>query len=250
VPRIKILTLAVLAMIAISTIALAAPIPLSAVGVNKPVSLKSTDRISLSGGGRFEGSLDGFDTQFWCVDEENHVTLPTVYRANVTLLGDWGPDGTNSMVAKGDYGVVSNWNFSAAGFVSPLQRYQAAAYLLEQMSGVNGVANDLDLQSAIWSLLDLNTAIHPIDEILTSGAAFNKRTEAVDYIKSNAGFGFGAWAVVSGDLIGGSASRLDCCDMRQTFLVQVEPVPEPGTYAMMGAGLIGLAFLARRKKVR
>ena len=36
----------------------------------------------------------------------------------------------------------------------------------------------------------------------------------------------------------------------QTFLVQVQPgngIPEPGTYALMGAGLLGLAMFRRRK---
>ena len=36
----------------------------------------------------------------------------------------------------------------------------------------------------------------------------------------------------------------------RTALYQLAPVPEPSTYALMGAGLAGLAWVARRRRAR
>ena len=219
----------------------AAPIGQSAVGLDKEIKILSHP-FNVLYGGSFHALVDGFDTQVWCVDNQNHVYVPDTYRADIVMLLNW--DATDkSHVRKG-----TNTTWPALGVsydtASAQQRYQAAAWLVSQYSafpGGSGVANsnDQDVQRAIWYLLYQGTSGAP--------ALNHYAKDALDAVFADPSYGFLKWAVISGKSLDGRL--LD--DTKQTFLVQLTsggdtPSPEPGTYALMGAGLIGLALLRRR----
>lgn len=225
----------------------AAPlIPLSAIGTGQAITVSTTGRIEILAGGLYTGTIEGSAAYFWCTDGENEISLPASYRGNVTLLYNW-VEGVNGEVQKGTDTSPLAWTFPGNPFLTPLMRYQAAAYLITRMqayqAGVD-VSGDDDYQLAIWSLLDLTP---DPDTMLAGGSAAEAyRTSAVDYVIANPAYGFGHWAVVSGaaGLDGGLIGK----DRVQTFLTEVQPIPEPSSYLLMGAGLLSLAYLSRRAK--
>ncbi len=228
----------------VTGVATATPIPISALGIAKPVIVLSHPYNVLGGGG-FSGTIAGNATTLWCVDLQNTISpgQPSAnYLANVIALGPW-PSGQNSLVRAG---ATSNWSDGSA--LTPLQRYQAAAWLVAQYSGfpagpdANSAANQA-IQNAIWRLL------HKVDgggaAVPAANAAYSN---AVSFITNpaNSNFGFNNWAVVSGVVsVGGDLLR----SRRQTFLVEYQPIPEPSTYALCGLAL-GATLLARKRGKR
>lgn len=230
-------TAALLALGAISSVA--APLPLSALGVGKSIGITGHPYNVLGGGG-FSATIDGFDTTVWCVDSQNTISVGDMYIANVILLGDWAL-GQNPLVRKG-----TNANWSDGNTLTPLQRYQASARLIEQYSGfpdgpdADSTANRR-IQNAIWRITHRTGA----------GGAFPSSntpyTDAVSFIANplNIDFGKGTWAVVSGAV---NSQGEFVKPSFQTFMVQVAATetPEPATYGLIGAALCGLAFVRRR----
>jgi hypothetical protein len=225
------------------TASAATMLPLNAVGINEKIVVTNTGRIPVINGGLFTGTIAGYAADFWCVDVENYIHPTQTYQGNVTLLGAW-PGGTNPQVQKGT-ATGNAWIYQGPPNLSPLQRYQAAAYLITQMQAYQAgidTSSDDPYQLAIWSLLDLA----PGDNVTETPQALTYRANAIAYILSHPSFGFGSWAVVSGKVNSQGALQ---CDRVQTFLTPVAAqVPEPATYAMMGAGLLGLALIWRRKQ--
>ena len=226
--------------------AFASPLPLSLTGNALNVNVERQD-YSMDGGGAFIARVANNShftnsalTTFWCVDNENNVGLPDTYLANITPLGNW-TGGANSSVRKGTYVLASDWNDHAS--LTPLQRYQAAAWLITQTTYFKGSARnngeDILIQHAIWSLTDL-AGVSPDNPHDWQNPYYTAATTHITTTGAN--FGKGSWAVVSGVV---DADGHITSNTRQTFLVQV--VPEPGTYALMGAGLIILACLRRRR---
>jgi len=244
--------------LALGVSALAAPLtplPQSYTGLALNVAVTS-QTYNVGNGGAFVGVVahdslfsDAFTTQLWCVDNENFVTpgANTKFLANITPLGNWA-GGINADVRKGTLPAASWEN---GGALTPLQRYQAAAWLLSQttfyLSAALNPAADLPIQQAIWALTDVK-GVNPNNSAWTN-AFFNN---AVNFIGANANYGKGEWAVVSG--VVSNLGVVSESDRRQTFLVQLKqreieenPTPEPATYAMMGLGLLAVAGIRRRK---
>jgi hypothetical protein len=231
---------AVLSAAALSLTVSATPIPLSAIGINKLVNVTGHP-YNVSGGGGFSAIVDGHVTTVWCVDDQNNInpgSSSAIYRANVILIHAW-PGGLNALVRKG---TVTFPNWGDGDNLTPLQRYQAAAWLVSQYSGFpngpsNSGAGNTALQNAAWRMTHTGAG---------APAANANYTAAVNFIDNpmNAGYGFGKWAVISG--VVNSAGVLSTSDTRQTFLVQVA-TPEPGTYMMLGAGLIVVALAGRKR---
>jgi hypothetical protein len=249
VKYLKLLTFTALLVLLPASSALAANISATSVGTNKKITV-ATQRIDILGGGRFSGDVGGDDTFFWCVDNENEIEVPTTYFANVTMLSDWS-GGVNAEVRKG---TETHWVWSPSSVsLSALQRYQIAAYLISETNAYsNGTysRNDEKYQQAAWEILDV------WDRSLRLGReARHVLGDAVDYVlHQDTDFGFGQWAVVSGE-VKWSSSELSECKRIQTLMVRVDPVPpppytqipEPGALGLAGPGLMGLALLRWRR---
>ncbi len=258
-PRIKILVLAAIAILTVVSVATAAPIPLSATGTAKTITISAhPDAVGYTGvsgtGGRFTGSILSNGTtylgvDFWCVDMENSISVPTTYTGNVIALNNWSST-TKNYVEKANV-TGAGWTWGGLT-LSGLQRYQAAAYLLDTALAGGGLTTEY--QGAIWSLLDISGTNPNLNLIDTASStdAYSLRQLAANFVTNaaNSTYDYNKWAVVSG--IASGSGSLYCDPNVQTFLVQISngggQVPEPSTYAMMGAGLVGLAFLSRRKK--
>lgn len=245
------ITLVTLGLVGTAT---AAPLilPQSAVGVNKTVDI-SSNIYNLNSGGVFTGTIAGNGVWLWCVDIDN-ATSYDPYTANVTMLDNTWASGQNSKVNKGTSATTFSQNiFTAAGIGTYTpnneQRYQAAAYMISQMtyftSGgtTSNTSVDQGYQNAIWKLLDAGGS----NISLTAAQNGFLVTALKAVMTTTPTYGFGSWAVVSGPA---SSTGVLSGSQYQTFLVQVQPgngIPEPGTYALMGAGLLGLAMFRRRK---
>jgi hypothetical protein len=191
-------------------------------------------------GGAFVGAIANYATVFWCVDGQTGAP-PSSFTADVVLLGPW-PGGFNELVQSG---LNTNWGDGLT--LVPLQRYQAAAWLMTQYTGFpNGPQDtnaDWDIQMAIWRLLYDNTIgggfLYPANNDYTSAVAFIQDP-------SNAEFGFGKFAVVSG-AANPNTGALSPSSRVQTTIVLADPVPEPRmTGLLVVLGLAG-AFLKTKR---
>ncbi len=244
----------------------AAPIPPAGFGLGKNVTISTSQYpVTLNGvgtGGGFGGTLEGYQTTFWCVDSQLVISLGTSYKANVVPLtgvnqGSWDSatryeDVTGNHWAS-TFGVVNSVNMDTAE-----ARYRMAAWLVSQYSNfpagpsLNNSANKA-IQSAIWRVM-LNDTFPQDPDVPTlpvSAGAPSGYTDWIDAAKAyvsqhyNDPF-FNNWAIVSGAVKSSNGNWVfDSNKKKQTFLVQV--VPEPGFYGVLALGLAGL-FLAIRKR--
>lgn len=241
------LTLAVLGLLVVA-FASAAPLPLSYTGHVVGVEITGHP-VDVGGGGIFSGKIySGYNfstlagtgsfvlTDLFCVDIDNNLAGPNPYAGYIVPLGNWTAGDLSHVQKAGATFVNQN------GTYSTLQRYQAAAYILENyMYNAGSGYTNSQIQSAIWRLLDIPGSGDA--GVPTAGDLYNI---SLAYVASHASFGFGQWGVVSGIVnVNGSLEGLPD---KQTMLVRLDnPIPEPGTYALMGAGLLGLALMRRRK---
>jgi len=251
--------LAAAAVLTLGT-ALATPItiPTSALGNYQDIKITShTSAMNLGGGGMFTGTIGNWAAQFFCVDYDNYTSVPSSYKGDVVSLGT----GYNSTyVQKGNKAATDFTNTTILGLdnlyhsLTVQQRYEVAAELVSQtglwQTGTKG-SNDQNLQNAAWAALDLASGSQLKFTNLSSSAKTYLET-AVTKVLTNPG-NYNNFAIVSGAAL--ANGTLVNCPIEQTFLVALTPgtnppgeVPEPATYAMMGAGLLGLAAFKLRRK--
>jgi len=252
--------LAAAATLALGT-ALATPItiPTDALGNYQTIKITGhTSAMNLNGGGMFTGFIGNWAAQFFCVDYDNYTGIPTTYKGDVVSLGD----GYNSnYVQKGNTAASSFTNIKLMGSdlayhnVNVQQRYEIAAELMSQtglwQTGTKNTTTDQNLQNAAWAALDLASGSQIKFSSLNS-VAKGMLEAAVTKVLTNPG-NYNNFALVSGTAL--ANGTLVNCPKEQTFLVALQPhtnppgdVPEPATYAMMGAGLLGLAAFKLRRK--
>jgi hypothetical protein len=250
-------------LLGVTTAFAGAPLPNSSyLGIAKTISMTGYNGTGTAGGGgAFNGTLSGFATTLWCVDDQLYFAFNQFGLANVIGLNQITPDDTR--VRYGNVhnpGNINQWTnggdpdtFTAPD--SAQERYRMAAYLVSQydflslgdaQSGLNGSDKNNAIQNTIWALTNNNSTTAQNPGVIVPDASW--LTEAKNnYLTVD----MTRWAVVSwtvddaGKLGTGVYGAED--GARQTFLVQV--VPEPGFYGMVSLGLSGLlvAFYRRKK---
>jgi len=256
------LSLTFLALVGATSIALAAPAPLpnspSYIGIDQTISLNSYIAAAGAGGGQFDGTVNSFETSFWCVDSQESFSFGNTGLADIVQLSN-----IPSVPSEVRYGNISTSNTSATnhwtnnigtGFDSAQTRYEMAAYLVSQYAGFsstigNTASNPKDtIQEAIWDLTNNNTVSDAGINTTPINLASTDHT-TVGYWINQAELNYNTvnlnqWAVVSwlanpdGSLAAG----------KQTFLVQVAATPEPRFYGFLMLAMIGLCFLVRRSQ--
>lgn len=263
-------SLMILTLTTISAIvAFADPAPITSssdIGLARSLVLSDTPAGSSQlgvGGGEFAGTINGYSTLFWCVDDQEEFTFGDSGYGNVTLLNN--VDASASSVKYGNVtnGGTPGWTNTTDTFDSTAlpsdaaSRFAMAAYLVSQYNGfvsnesgaiVADGSVDLAIQEAIWSLTNNTNVSGGFNTI--SGNDADDTTDQYwvhQALLNYAGVNTADWAVVSWTT--DSLGNLDLQDRKQTFLVQVAPTPEPSTYGFLAAAMIALFFVARRKQI-
>ncbi len=199
---------------------------------------------SIDGGGRFQGQVNSgpvFD--LFCIDYQNSI--------NQTSYNAYLSDSTD--LSKTRYGTTSSFAYNpGSGTLTASDRYVLAAWLITQytfpFSGGSPAptTDDFAIQNAIWTLL-AQTGAPAVPEPGLSGIATwinnainfkNTNSAGFNTIKSNL-------RVLTSTDVAGSDTRYK--SGQQEFLWVTNPVPEPSTYLMFGAGLMALGLIRKRR---
>ncbi|HLI83356.1 MAG TPA: hypothetical protein VKV17_05530 [Bryobacteraceae bacterium] len=229
-------------------------------------------------GGGFSAEIIGnspsqsYLTTVFCVDFSNDVSLPSSHSVNLTPIaaGTQFTDDTR-------FGAVTAWrpveDYLPGGLTlsagvqntidnaTALERYEMAAYLVSnytffgqappQSDNYYGDATNRGIQSAIWAILDPTSDLYlPPSSLSDSGDITLWLTNAANWLANDSSTAAGQqllsrFRVVSDAQIAGSANPTQVGI--QEFLT-VQPVPEPGFYAVLAPGLAVVWWTARRKR--
>ena len=211
-----------------ATCLLAGPVSSLNVGM-QPITITS-QMTNINGGGSFAGTVDGFSTTFWCIDDQRFFSTPTSFTGDIVVLGNW----TNTQTVQAEKASSPTWGDGLS--LTELQRFQAAAWLIEQYSGFpngpTGTANDVAIQNAIWRL----TYVNGLGGVLPAENSFFDAAVAFVTNPIHTDAMFGQFAVVASGT--------------QSQIVQIAAVPEPGTLTLLGIAGLALGIVARKRRAR
>lgn len=262
-------SLMILTLTVSATVAFADPAPITSssdIGLARSLVLMDTPAGSSQmgvGGGEFEGTINGYSTLFWCVDDQEEFTFGDSGYGNVTLLSNVGSSASSVKFGNVTNGGTPHWTnttdtFDSAALPSDAaSRFEMAAYLVSQYNGfvsnesgaiVANTSEDLAIQEAIWSLTNNTSLSGGFNTI--SGNDVDNTTDQYwihQALLNYAGVNTADWAIVSWTT--DSLGNLNLQGPKQTFLVQVASTPEPRTYGFLAGAMIGMLLLARRKQL-
>ena len=228
-------------------------------GTNKTIHIDSQlGYATTGGGGEFAGTVEGYSTAFWCVDDQLYFNFGATQSADIIHLSD-----VNAHPGEVRYSGAQWTNTTAAnGSFLPTDaaaRYAMAAWLVSQYPGFDGTIDGTQaakadaIQQAIWALTNNNSGyqqnagfqtISPDNGVMSNGYWVNQAL--AHYSDVNPAH----WAVVSwgaapdGTLFTGPYNGAS--PAMQTFLV--EAAPEPAFYGVLTVGLGGLILCRLRRQ--
>jgi hypothetical protein len=262
-------SLMILTLTVSATVAFADPAPITSssdIGLGRSLVLSDTPAGSSQmgvGGGEFAGTINGYSTLFWCVDDQEEFTFGDSGYGNVTLLSTVASNASTVKFGDVTNGGTPHWTNTTDTFDSTAlpsdaaSRFEMAAYLVSEYNGfvsnesgavVANTSVDLAIQEAIWSLTN-NTSLSGGFNTISGNDSDNTTDQYWIHqaLLNYAGVNTADWAVVSWTT--DSLGNLNLQNPKQTFLVQVAPTPEPSTYGFLAAAMAGLVFFARRKQL-
>ena len=232
------------------------PLLLSLIGaaatVAAPVDVYVGDRNGSFGyvvnaGGAFGSKINSTtgpaNTSFYCVDDDNFISPPTTYKANLTALSSGDFSVTNmgnhyATIAK----TLSQLGIGGYGLADTAEtRYKLAAILISLYNpGQNNIHNR-QIQNAIWDLSDILPSQTPHGIAGELGAPW--LTTAATLLQSNANYL--KWS----DILVVSDIRIGTLANGQTIQEMLTFTPEPASIVLLSTAMLSLFFIVRRKRI-
>jgi hypothetical protein len=175
-------------------------------------------------------------TSYWdflCVDNLNYITNGATYAAKFTALETGAPIPDIVQTREGSDQLRLNQNVNSLTIA--LNNYRIAAYLYLQVAAETGQQALADLQRAAWFATNPGYAAGNNSYYAAAQAAVAGGWKANDF--------FVVTAVA--DL--GNDGLIRATGGKQEYLVY-SPVPEPGTVILLATGLLGVAYVGRRRR--